>query len=58
MKKKLKFGFLSQGYEAPRAESIEMSNQGMLCASPAEPNIDGNLEGFTYDGEGSWGHNG
>ena len=33
MKENKKFGFFSQGYAAPRAESVEMSNQGMLCAS-------------------------
>ena len=55
MKENKKFGFLSQGYEAPRAESVEMNNQGMLCASPVEPNIDGNLEGFTNETQtGTW----
>ena len=47
-----KFDFFSQGYAAPRAESVEMSNQGMLCASPSE--IDGAPESMTEE-EGSWG---
>ncbi len=51
MKKNLKFGFSSQGYEAPRAESVEVGNEGLLCAS-----IDGALQGFTMDEEvGDWG---
>ena len=55
MKEKKRFGFLSQGYVAPHAESVEMNNQGMLCASPVEPNIDGSLEGFTNESEnGTW----
>ena len=52
MKENKKFGFLSQGYVAPRAESVEMSNQGMLCASPSE--IDGTPEEMT-EVDGSWG---
>ena len=53
MKENNKFGFLSQGYAAPRAESVEMSNQGMLCASPTE--LDGGLQNFEYEGTtGSW----
>ena len=35
MRKKSKFGFLNQGYEAPRAESVEIVNQGVFCASSA-----------------------
>ena len=44
MKEKKKFGFLSQGYEAPRAESVEVGNEGLLCASPTD--IDGQTENF------------
>ena len=36
MEKKVKFGFLNQGYEAPRAESVAMSDEGLLCASIVE----------------------
>ena len=36
MKKKLKFGFTSQGYEAPRAESVEVAQESILCASPID----------------------
>ena len=51
MKKKLKFGFFSQGYEAPRAESVEVAQESVLCASP----IDGVTAG-TYEIEeiGNW----
>ena len=31
-----KFGFESQGYAAPRAESVEVSNEGLLCSSPSD----------------------
>ena len=36
MKEKLKFGFLSQCYEAPRAESVEVAQESVLCASPID----------------------
>ena len=51
MEKKKKIGFTSQGYEAPRAESVAVGNEGLLCAS-----IDGVLQGFTEElEEGDWG---
>ena len=53
MKENKKFGFFSQGYEAPRAESVAVGNEGLLCAS-----IDGDLQGFTNDEDGSWGGTG
>lgn len=54
MKEKKKFGFNSQVYAAPRAESIEMSNEGLLCASQVV--VSGGLEGFQYkdNSEGGW----
>lgn len=42
--KKKKFGLESQGYEAPRAENVEMCNQGLLCAS-----INGGLQSYSSD---------
>ena len=33
MKLKKENGIMCQNYEAPRAESVEMSNEGLLCAS-------------------------
>ncbi len=36
MKEKLKFGFISQDYEAPRAESVEVAQESILCASPVD----------------------
>ena len=36
MKTKKKFGFFSQGYEAPRAESVEVAQESVLCASPID----------------------
>ena len=54
MKTKKKFGFLSQGYEAPRAESVDVAQESILCASPVE--VDGGLQGFTNDATpGNWG---
>ena len=51
MKENNKFGFTSQGYEAPRAESVMVAQQSVLCASP----VNGNLESFEYeDSYGSW----
>ena len=52
MKENKKFGFLSQGYEAPRAESVEVAQESVLCASP----IDG-VTTTDYDEviiEGGW----
>ena len=51
MKEKQEFGFLSQGYAPPRAESVAMSNEGLLCGSPSD--VDGGLEGFNM-GNGAW----
>lgn len=50
-KEKLKFGFLSQSYTAPRAESFAMRNEGLLCSSPTS--IEGDPEEFII-GNGSW----
>ena len=50
MKKKSKIGLESQAYAAPRAESIAMNNEGLLCAS-----VDGGLQSFEQETEvGSW----
>lgn len=54
MKKKLKFGFLGQSYEAPRAESVEVAQESILCASPSDDDLEGQPEGFT-ETTGSWG---
>ena len=51
MEMKVKFGFLSQGYEPPRAESVAVPQESILCASPSE--IDGGIEQFTIGG-GAW----
>ena len=54
MKTRKKFGFFSQGYEAPRAEGVEVAQESVLCASPVE--VDGGLQGFTNDATpGNWG---
>lgn len=52
MKEKKKFGFNSQVYAAPRAESIEMSNEGLLCASHVV--VSGGLEGFGHQNGEGW----
>ena len=54
MKEKMNFGFLSQSYAAPRAESIEMSNEGMLCSSPSDPSTPNGQEGFGTVSGGGW----
>lgn len=36
MKEKKRIGLVSQPYAAPRAESVAMSNGGLLCASPSD----------------------
>ena len=51
MKEKERIGFTSQGYEAPRAESVAVAQESILCSSPSD--IDGGIEEFTIGG-GSW----
>ena len=51
MKKQLNFRFLSQGYEPPRAESVAVAQESILCASPSD--INAGFEGFTT-GDGAW----
>ena len=55
MTEKKKFGLQSQAYVAPRAESVEMSNEGLLCGSNIPPQgIDGGLQDFTVRSRGGW----
>lgn len=53
MKKRI-IDFTSQSYEAPRAESVEVAQESILCASPSDDDLEGQPEGFT-ETEGSWG---
>lgn len=55
MKEKMNFGFESQAYEAPRAENIEMFNEGLLCASPSNVTANEANEGFETILDGTWG---
>ena len=54
MKKKSKFGFLSQGYAAPRAESVEMMIEGNLLLTASDGSEDTysttQMEGVNIDG--------
>ena len=54
MKEMKKFDLGSQTYAAPRAESVAMSNGGLLCASLSD--LDGCLiQSFENDDtDGSW----
>ena len=36
MEKKVKFGFFSQNYETPHAESVDVAQESVLCASPID----------------------
>lgn len=53
MKKRI-FDFTSQSYEAPRAESVEVAQESILCASPSDDDLEGEPEGFTTT-TGNWG---
>ena len=44
MKEKKKFGLKSQGYVAPRAESVAVAQESILCASG--PLLEGQNETF------------
>ena len=52
VKVRMKIGFFSQGYEAPRAESVAVAQESILCSSPSD--IDGGIEEFTII-DGAWG---
>ena len=52
MKKNEKFGFMSQAYEAPRAESIEMCNDSQLLNASIKAETEG-TEKFEHIG-GTW----
>ena len=55
MTEKKKFGLQSQAYVAPRAESVETTNEGLLCASNIPPQLEGGLQGFTErPNQGGW----
>ena len=43
VKVRMKIGLESQAYAAPRAESIELIDEGLLCASTVS-SLDGNIE--------------
>lgn len=51
MKKLDESGFTSRGYVAPRAESVAIAQESILCASPVE-----NVATTPYDSEdlGDW----
>lgn len=49
---KKKFGFLSQSYEAPRAESVEFENEGLLLSASEITGLT-NTEEFIIIG-GNW----
>ena len=52
MKVRMKIGLESQAYAAPRAESIAMNNEGLLCASVAA-GVEN--ENFEVESQGTWG---
>lgn len=55
MKEKKKFGFISQGYEAPRAEAYTMTQEaGILSSSVPTTPVTGNGFQFQNQGEGKW----
>ena len=53
MKEKMKFGFASQGYVAPRAESVAVVQESILCASNPKQ-LDGQNENFGLKDIGGW----
>lgn len=68
MTEKRKFGFLSQGYVAPRADNVALHNEGLLCASIMSAGLEdcvetiigdwggrGGIEGVSQQG-GGWGN--
>lgn len=51
MKEKKKFGLESQDYEAPRAESVEIVYNMLLCVSGGGEGFGGEKEEGVWDGE-------
>ena len=50
MKVRMKIGLESQAYAAPRAESIELIDEGLLCASTVS-SLDGDIEELELEPE-------
>ena len=55
VKVRMKIGLESQAYAAPRAESIELINEGLLCASVIVSGVEN--EDFEEVIDGAWGEN-
>ena len=53
MKKEVISVLKGQTYAPPRAESIEMRNEGLLCASPTQFEGDLDIEGMN-EVDGTW----
>ena len=53
MKEKRESALQARGYEAPHAWSVAVAQEGILCASPSDDDLDGKLEGFE-ETEGVW----
>ena len=57
MKVKMKFGLERQAYAAPRAESIELIDEGLLCASVMSiENENFGNESMEEETLGTWGN--
>ncbi len=56
MKEKRNIGFKNQAYEAPRAESVSLMNEGflLLAASGQFDGLEGGLQSFGDGGTGTW----
>lgn len=50
MKEKKRFGFVSQAYEAPRAEAFEMMQEANILSSSVPTPVTGN--GFQFGNQG------
>ncbi len=50
MEEKKKFGYLSQVYVAPRAENVEVENEGLLLSSSALSGTTRNEQFGTFGG--------
>lgn len=50
-----KFGLKSQSYVAPRAESVAIAQEGILCGSTVPTNLNGvTNEGFNHGLNAEW----
>ena len=50
MKKEVRIVLKGRNYQAPQTESVEITNQGVLCGSPVAKNFGATLQNYGSHG--------